>query len=100
MRRLRWSRRATRDLIAIGDFIATDKPLAARRWVERLRARAVRATASPLGGRIVPELQREDVREVFLKSYRIVYQVLPREIVVLTVFEGHRGFPPLTDEKP
>jgi len=28
-----------------------------------------------------------------LVSYRIVYQVLPREIAVLTVFEGHRRFP-------
>lgn len=39
---------------------------------------------------MVPELNREDIREVLLRSYRIVYRVRPDGIVVLTVFEGHR----------
>ena len=30
------------------------------------------------------------MREVFLRSYRIVYRVVDEGIVVLTVFEGHR----------
>ncbi len=30
------------------------------------------------------------MREVFLQSYRIVYRVTLKGIVVLTVFEGHR----------
>jgi toxin ParE1/3/4 len=41
-------------------------------------------------GRIVPEIGREDVREIFLRSYRLVYRVTPKGMVVLTVFEGHR----------
>ena len=95
MRPLRWSRRATRDLVEIGDFIAADDPVAARRWVERLRARAALAAVAPLGGRRVPELDRDDVRETFLRTYRIVYRVLPKEVVVLTVSEGHRRLPPI-----
>ncbi len=49
----------------------------------------------------MPELGRDDVRETFLRSYRIVYRVVPEGIVVLTVFEGHRLFgrlDPDTDE--
>ena len=46
----------------------------------------------PLAGRVVPELQREDVREVLLGTYRIVYRVREDAIDVLTVFEGHRHF--------
>jgi len=42
---------------------------------------------------VVPEFEGLDVREVFLRSYRIVYRVLEAEIHVLTVFEGHRQFP-------
>jgi len=38
----------------------------------------------------VPELGRDDAREIFLRSYRIVYRVLPREIIIVTVLEGHR----------
>jgi plasmid stabilization system protein ParE len=45
---------------------------------------------APLGGRIVPELDRHDLREVFLKTYRIVYRVAGEDIRVLTVLEGHR----------
>ena len=91
--RVRWARPASRDLEAIGDFIASDSPGAARRWVARLKERARDAAPAPYSGRRVPELDREDVREVFLGSYRIVYRIYPDFIDVITVFEGHRLFP-------
>jgi addiction module RelE/StbE family toxin len=90
--RLRWTERARRDLLAIGRYIARDNPAAARQWVERLRERARQAAVAPLAGRVVPELQRDDIREVFLRTYRIVYRVREEAIDVLTVFEGHRHF--------
>lgn len=87
---IRWTERAVADLIAIGEYIAADKPDAARRWVERLRHQASVAAELPLAGRRVPEIERDDVRETFLRSYRIVYRVEADGITVLTVFEGHR----------
>ena len=87
---LRWTERAVNDLIAIGEYIAGDDPAAARAWVERLRQRAVKASKMPRTGRVVPETARDDVREVFQRTYRIVYRVVDDGIVVLTVFEGHR----------
>jgi plasmid stabilization system protein ParE len=47
----------------------------------------------PLGGRRVPELGRDDVREVFKRTYRIVYRVTETRVEILTVFEGHQLFP-------
>ena len=91
--KLRWTHRARRDLAEIGRYIARDKPGAARRWVERLRQRARDAAAMPRTGRKVPELDRDDVREVLVRRYRIVYRIHPSEIQVLTVFEGHRLLP-------
>jgi plasmid stabilization system protein ParE len=91
---VRWSLRARRDLLEIGRFIARDDRGAARRWVEKLRERARQAAALPRAGRRVPELERDDVREVLQGSYRIVYLVGERAIEVLTVFEAHRLFPP------
>jgi toxin ParE1/3/4 len=87
---LRWTERAATDLIAIGDYIAADNPAAARTWVEKLRQRAVKASTVPGSGRVVPEIGRVDVREVFQRTYRIVYRVVDDGIVVLTVFESHR----------
>jgi toxin ParE1/3/4 len=87
---VRWTERAVADLLAIGDYIALDSPNAARSWVERLRLRAVHAAELPSAGSVVPEIGRSDVREVFVRAYRIVYRVIDEGIVVLTVFEGHK----------
>jgi plasmid stabilization system protein ParE len=91
--RVRWSLRAKNDLLAIARFIAADNPDAAHAWVEKLREQARRVASMPRAGRRVPEVGRDDIREVLLRHYRIVYRVEPRGIVVLTVFEGHRLFP-------
>jgi len=88
--KLRWTLRARRDLEEIGTYISRDSPAAARRWIERLRDRARKAAQAPQAGRVVPEIERENVREVLLRSYRIVYRVGRDFIEVLTVFEGHR----------
>ena len=91
--RVLWTQRSIEDLRAIGRYIAEDDPRAARQWVERLRQRATEAAATPKAGRRVPEVEREDIREVLLRSYRIVYRVVRDGIEVLTVFEGHRLLP-------
>ena len=44
----------------------------------------------PRTGRVVPEIAHDDVREVFQRTYRIVYRVVVDGVVVLTVLEGHR----------
>ncbi len=85
-----WTARAREDLADIFAYIAMDKRDAAERWVGRLIERAELSAVTPLAGRVVPELGRSDVREVFLKSYRIVYRVEASDIRILTVFEGHR----------
>lgn len=44
----------------------------------------------PGTGRVVPEYGREDVREVLLGNYRIIYAVRADALYVITVLEGHR----------
>jgi toxin ParE1/3/4 len=88
-----WTDRALSDLEAIGDYIARDNAVAAERWVMKLCAVAEGVAMAPLAGRRVPELGREDVRETFLRTYRIVYRVAEERLEILTVFEGHRLFP-------
>jgi addiction module RelE/StbE family toxin len=91
--KLQWSETARHDLVAIRSYIAEDNVTAARNWVERLKARARSIVRQPLAGRTVPEISRDDVREVIEGNYRIVYQVHSNVISVLTVFESHRLFP-------
>ncbi len=90
--KLRWSERSINDLIAIQKYIAQDNPQTAKKWVAKLRQRTRRAAETALAGRIVPEFNQKDIREIFLGNYRIVYRVDNDNngILVLTVFEGHR----------
>jgi len=87
--KLFWTETAKQDLLSIRRYIANDNPVAAKRWVQRLRARARNAIHAPLAGRVVPEMSREDIRELIEGNYRIVYQVLEDRLVILTVFEAH-----------
>lgn len=92
-----WSFRARQDMIDIGDYIAKDNRAAARAMLSRIRERVKSAVGSPLTGRVVPEFGNPEIREFVVGNYRVVYRIgraTNRRMVVLTVFEGHRLFPP------
>ena len=93
VRSLLWSDRAVQDLEDIESYLSARDPGAPARWLDRLLQAAERAAQAPLAGRAVPEVGRTDVREVFEKTYRIVYLVQEQAVVILTIFEGHRRFP-------
>ncbi len=85
-----WTERARRDLLGIGDHIARDKPEAAAKWANNLLNAVERTAMFPTSGRIVPEIDRSDTREVIYGNYRIVYHLKEGTITVLTIFECHQ----------
>ena len=89
-----WTAQASEDLAAIFAYVAQDSDHYARLTVRELIAATSRLRVFPELGRIVPELDRADVREVIWRSYRLVYQYLGpvNEIRVLTVFRAERLF--------
>lgn len=93
-RRLRISAAAEAELREIAAYISRDDRVAARRWLQRLRARARAAARAPGTGRKVPEYDRDDVREVLVGAYRIGYLVTATDVVVLFVIEGHMRLRP------
>lgn len=86
--RVHWTDHAKQQLAAIHDHIALDSERYALRVVDRVTRRSQQIATFPKSGRKVPELQREDIREVIEPPYRIVYRILPDRIDVLTVFHG------------
>lgn len=90
--KLVWTRRARDDLAEIALFIARDKTAAALSWIERLEERAEAILNAPRSHRRVPELERDDIREVLTGNYRTVFKIEKDRVVVLTVFEGHELF--------
>ncbi|MDZ4678412.1 MAG: type II toxin-antitoxin system RelE/ParE family toxin [Oligoflexia bacterium] len=93
-----WSARSREDLDLIAAFIAKDNPAGAEQWILKIEKKTEQAASHPFAGRIVPEFEEKKIREVLLKSYRIVYQVYSKHIEILTVFEGHRLLVTANDE--
>jgi plasmid stabilization system protein ParE len=88
-----WSPRSVADLDEIRAFIDVDSPAWADLTVRRLVAAIERLRAFPDSGRLVPERQRPDLREVVSGKYRIVYRRKPDLVEIVTVFRGSREFP-------
>lgn len=86
--RVHWTDHAKQQLAAIHDHIALDSERYALRVVDRLTRRSQQISRFPKSGRMVPELDREDIREVIETPYRIVYRILADRIDVLTVFHA------------
>lgn len=91
--KLRWTERATGQLIGIHDYIAISSPGFAAAVAERIFARPEQLIDFPYSGSIVPEYGREDIREVFSDSYRIIHQFLSNEVRILTVIHGSMTLP-------
>lgn len=93
--RLVWSEEALERLTEIEAYIARDNPIAAERFVGRLIERASTIVDNPRMGRMVPEHQRPDLREIIERNYRIIYALREEAIEVVTVVEAHRILAPL-----
>ncbi len=48
---------------------------------------------NPFSGRMVPEYQVDDIRELIEKPYRIIYRVKKDQIDVLAIIHGARLLP-------
>lgn len=70
-----WAPRALSDLREIVRYISRDNPEAARRFGERLIQRAESLALFPERGRVIRKFADPDIREVFLRSYRIAYRI-------------------------
>jgi plasmid stabilization system protein ParE len=67
-------------------YIASDKPAAALRSLDGLFLATDRLERFPESGRIVPEIELPEYREiVYGNSYRIVYRVEKARLSILTV---------------
>ena len=92
MTELIWSPQALRDLEAVRAYIALDSTLYADLTVRLVVAAVERLKAFPEPGRIVPERNSHDIREVIVGRYRVVYRRQAGAVEIATVFRGSRQF--------
>ena len=85
-----WTDTAKRNLRTIHDFIAQNSPTYAKRMVDRLTGRSKQIGVFPLSGRVVPEFEVGQIREVFQRPYRIIYHIRPDHVDVIAVLHMSR----------
>ena len=91
--RVKWSRRAVRRLAEIKDYISDNNPENAKRFIRSLKESAeLQIESFPRSGRKIPELERDDYREIIFKNYRVMYKVEKEEITILTVRNSRQLF--------
>ncbi|PYU96016.1 MAG: type II toxin-antitoxin system RelE/ParE family toxin [Acidobacteria bacterium] len=90
MAQVRWTPQAADDLDAICLFIARDAPTLAAIFADRVLRASDRLASHPRLGRVVPELGNENIREIIVGSYRVIYRIQREQVHLLTVHHGAR----------
>ena len=89
-RPLRWTEQAVTQLGAIAEYIAVSSPVYAEQVVDRVVGRLEQARRFPDSGRVVPEYEAPDVRELLEFPYRLIYRVRADAVEVLAIVHGRR----------
>ncbi len=90
---VKWTGPSRKDLRKIYDYIALDSRYYAKKVANDIVDKAETLEAFPDTGRIVPEINHPNIREVFIYSYRLIYEVEGGNIVILAIVHGRRDFP-------
>ena len=92
--RVFWTDAALGQLESIRDYFAQTSPEYAQRLVERLVNRSERIAAFPRSGRMVPEYEIDEVRQVIEGPYRIIYLFKEDQTEILALIHTSRkGLP-------
>jgi toxin ParE1/3/4 len=88
--RIVWSRRAVQDLDSLTAYIAADSPAYAGVVLKNIVNQTRILERFPRAGRKVPEFDDENVRELIVYSYRIIYRLQDDEALIVAVIHGKR----------
>lgn len=94
-----WSDPAKADLRSIHDFIAHDSEHYAKQVTQDMVAKTDVLNELPRIGKVIPELGDDNLRELSLYSYRILYEIKAPDVFVLAVIHKRREFQPQMVER-
>ena len=89
---VKWSIPAKHDLKQIHDYIAKDSKLYAKKVTQDIVDKTVDLYDFPKMGRIVPEIGNPNIREIFIFSYRAIYEITSEGVEILTIVHGKQDF--------
>ena len=89
-----WTEPAVTDLEAIRTYIARDVETYANAVILDIFEATDRLEHFPESGRVVPELDDPNTREIIVGNYRVIYDISGAVVRILTVLHGARQFLP------
>jgi toxin ParE1/3/4 len=87
-----WSVYAKNDLKTIFNYIKKDSEVYAKKVTDDIIEKSELLNSFPDMGRIVPEISEHNVREIFVYSYRIIYEITGGDIFILTLVHFSQNF--------
>ena len=91
MARLIWTEPALRDLETIAEYIALDKPDAAKRYVQKVFAVVDRLSHFPKSGSIPPEISDLPYRQVVVPPCRVFYRYDKEYVFIIFVMRSEQN---------
>ena len=88
-----WSPLAVDRVSEIAAYIAQDNPAVAEKWTHTIFAKVEQLKSFPKSGRIVPETNHPNIRELIYRNYRIIYRIEEKRLSILTVRHGKQVLP-------
>ena len=88
--RLEWSEEALEDIESIATYIEKDSLFYAKSVVAKFFEKAEMLQDLSESGRIVPELNDANIREIFVYSYRLIYKLHQDKVTFVAVIHGKR----------
>jgi toxin ParE1/3/4 len=85
-----WTGQAYAQLEEAMAFIARDRPETTIAWLERIFDAGASLTELPDRGRVVPEAARQDVRELIISPYRLIYRRDANNVTITMVTHERR----------
>jgi toxin ParE1/3/4 len=94
-----WSNESDEDLDSIAEYIAKDSEFYASSFVQEILDTGNSLEMFPERGRIVPEIGYNNIRELFIKEYRLIYCIEVDRILILSIVHGKRDLKKLWETK-
>ena len=90
MAQIIWSEPALNDLDEIAEYIALDKPNAAKKLVANVFTKVERLENFPKSGRKLPELNESRYRKVVFPPCRVFYRIEDETIYIIYVLRNDK----------
>jgi len=87
---VKWTKNALEELDEIAKYISRDSPKFAKILVNQMFETARHLEQFAKLGRIVPEYDNPDLREIIYKNYRIIYLIKREQLEIISIIHGSR----------